>query len=462
MKKEINVLDTSVLIQDPTSLFEFGDSLVVIPDINIAELNELKDDMNRLRGLTAQQVLKYLDEITAEHAEMLKSDACTAKELEEGLLLGEDGRLLIQNQYELTREDYYETGNNSVLATVRYYERLYPNSTVRLVSNNVGLRVQARTIGIIAENYKNDRLVSNLDAVYKGYKKFAVDGEVIQDFYQDGIIDIESTIGLDYDTSDIYVNEFLLLNDRIFPQNTCVARVVRDRGRLWAKKLIISDELYIYGIHALDVKQLMALELLLDPKVPFVTLLGKAGTGKTLLALAVALHMTMEQSVYKRILALRTLVEVGKKSLGFLPGELDDKLKPFMAPIYDNLEFIYDKKGVEDLDIDVIVEGLKPKLQIESTGFMRGRTLPFQFILVDEAQNLTKHEVKTLITRIGEGGKIVLLGDPKQIDDPYLGSVNNGLVYATERLKHLDISGTVLLDGRSKRSELAELAAELL
>ena len=213
----------------------------------------------------------------------------------------------------------------------------------------------------------------------------------------------------------------------------------------------------VWGITARNAQQRMALELLLSDDIPLVTLTGRAGTGKTLLALAAALHKVEDERRYKKLLIARPIVPMGK-DIGYLPGEKDEKLRPWMQPIYDNLEYLFNAKKSGDLD--KILMGLG-SIQVEALTYIRGRSIPGQYIIIDEAQNLSRHEVKTIVTRVGEGSKIVLIGDPEQIDHPYLDSVSNGLTLIVEKFKSESISGHVTLE-KGERSKLAQLAAERL
>jgi PhoH-like ATPase len=463
IKKHV-IFDTSVVINDPICLFNLSsDTLGIVPATVIEELNTLKSDTDRLRGSTAQKVLHYLDELTENNPELVTT----------GMPLETGGVLLVEmnhTSFEHFKDNFSEkTEDNTIIAVAKNYLEEHKSSgsdiEVILYSNDYGMRVKARSLGINAKSYDADNLINTLDEVYKGYFETFVSPDIINQFYKNKIIDL-SELNLELDREP-YINEFIILIDEFNVKNKKVGRVKIESktGRKMLHKLFVSEDLYLYGIRALDTYQLMTLELLLDDTVPFVSIIGKAGTGKTLLALAVGLHKLKtekdENKKYAKILALRALVEVGNKKLGFLPGDLKEKLNPYMQPYFDNLEFLFHVKGNPE-KLSSILEGLEGEFVVESTGFMRGRTLPNQFIIVDEAQNLTKHEVRTLITRVGENGKLVLIGDPSQIDDPYLDSVNNGLIYATERLKEFDLTGTVLLTGKSKRSALAELASNVL
>jgi PhoH-like ATPase len=229
-----------------------------------------------------------------------------------------------------------------------------------------------------------------------------------------------------------------------------------DQSGTIIKKLVFDHD-HIWGIRPRNVQQTMAIELLLRKDIPLVTLIGKAGTGKTLLALASGLMQTEDYGDYKKLLVARPIVPVGK-DLGFLPGEKEEKLRPWMQPIYDNLEYLFNVKKPGELD--AILAGMG-SIEVEALTYIRGRSIPDQFIIIDEAQNLTKHEVKTILTRVGERSKIVLMGDPEQIDHPYLDAYNNGLTYVVEKFKNEPVSGHVKLF-KGERSGLAQLAADLL
>jgi PhoH-like ATPase len=246
----------------------------------------------------------------------------------------------------------------------------------------------------------------------------------------------------------------VILRDELGSSKSALLKVNSEAKKL--EPLYLSND-PIWGIAARNAQQRMAFELLLNDDIPLVTLSGKAGTGKTLLTLAAGLMKIEDEHKYKKLLIARPVVPMGK-DIGYLPGEKDEKLRPWMQPIYDNLEFLFDTK--KPGDIDKILAGLG-SIQVEALTYIRGRSIPGQFIIIDEAQNLSKHEVKTIVSRVGEGSKIVLLGDPEQIDHPYLDASSNGLTYVVERFKQENVSGHITLE-RGERSHLAQLAADLL
>lgn len=454
---KIYVFDTSVLIHDPMSLFHFGESKVVIPAIVLEELDRLKTDSERLRGVAAQEVLKAIDKLTAEFPDLVTS----------GIPLENGGELVVEQNHisfdKIKNVFNKDTADNRIIAVAKNYtdELAHAGGTkkVVLVSNDIGLRTKARVVGVLAEGYHSDRLVSNVNEVYSGVEEVYVDPELFSLFYKGSEIDVQRLGFVEFPI----VNTFIKMRNEFDDNQVAVGRVVRSNksGRLVVRKLLVDRSTSTYGIQPKDLNQQMLMDVLLDDSIHFISVIGKAGTGKTLLSLAAGLHQVQDTNQYKRVLAMRAMVVVGKKEIGFLPGDMEEKLMPYMLPFYDNLEVLFDARN-KDLELEDILAGMEKDFRIESTGFMRGRSLPKQFIIVDEAQNLTKHEVKTLVTRAGEGAKIILLGDPSQIDDPYLDSVNNGLVYATEKLKDSDITATITLTGRSKRSDLAELASNNL
>ena len=319
---------------------------------------------------------------------------------------------------------------------------------VILVSKDTLVRVKADAIGLEAEDFLNDRVVE-LDHIYSGFKEIFVSVDLLNQFYVKGYLALNV---LSKDT--YYPNQFLLIKDELGGSSSAVGIV--DEANRFVKKLRYDGE-HIWGIKPRNVQQMMALEILLRSDLPLVTLIGKAGTGKTLLALAAGLMQTEDQGLYKKLLVARPIVPVGK-DLGYLPGEKEEKLRPWMQPIFDNLEYLFNTKKPGELD--AILAGMS-SIEVEALTYIRGRSIPDQFIIIDEAQNLTKHEVKTILTRVGDRSKIVLMGDPEQIDHPYLDEYNNGLTYVVEKFKQEKISGHVKLV-KGERSGLAQLAANLL
>ncbi|MGV4320496.1 PhoH family protein [Bacillus mojavensis] len=440
---KIYVLDTNVLLQDPNAIFSFEENEVVIPAVVLEEVDSKKRYMDEV-GRNARHVSKLIDALR------LKG------RLHEKVRLDTGGTLRIElnhRSFHQLQEIFIEkTNDNRILAVAKNLsleeETKEDGRPVILVSKDVLVRVKADAIGLLAEDFLNDRVVDN-DEMYSGYKDLYINQQLFSSFYGKKQISVQ-----DMKQHAFYPNQFALMKDELGGSSSAVG--IADKTGTVLKRLVFDDE-HVWGIRPRNVQQTMALELLLREDIPLVTLIGKAGTGKTLLALAAGLLQTEDLGIYKKLVVARPIVPVGK-DIGYLPGEKEEKLKPWMQPIFDNLEFLFNAKKPGELE--AILAGIG-SIQVEALTYIRGRSIPDQFIIIDEAQNLTRHEVKTLLTRVGEGSKIVLMGDPEQIDHPYLDSLNNGLAYVVERFKGQPISGSVkLLKG--ERSGLAQLAADLL
>ena len=443
--KKIYVLDTNVLLQDPNAIFAFEDNEVIIPAVVLEEIDTKKRNADEL-GRNARQISRMLDGLRSEGR------------LFEGIELPGGGSLKVElnhRSFAKLQEVFADvTNDNRILAVALNYhlEEKGADSPrpVILVSKDVLVRIKADVLGITAQDYLSDRIVSVADDIYSGHMTIRVHPSVIDEFYTYRFLGVQS-LNLGY---PLHPHEFIILRDEMGTSKSALLKVNADGKKL--EPLYLSND-PIWGIAARNAQQRMALELLLNDDIPLVTLTGKAGTGKTLLTLAAGLMKVEDERKYKKLLIARPVVPMGK-DIGYLPGEKEEKLRPWMQPIYDNLEFLFDTK--KPGDIDKILHGLG-SIQVEALTYIRGRSIPGQFIIIDEAQNLSKHEVKTIVSRVGEGSKIVLLGDPEQIDHPYLDASSNGLTYVVERFKEQNISGHIMLE-RGERSHLAQLAADLL
>lgn len=443
MKKKY-VLDTNVLLQDPNALFSFQDNEVVIPAVVLEEIDSKKRNADEL-GRNARQVSRLLDSLRAQG------------NLSDGVQLESGGSIKVElnhKSFTKVQEAFAEiTNDNRILAVALNYhieeqETDNPRPVV-IVSKDTLVRIKADVLGLDAQDYLTDRIVSQTD-MYNGCLTLLVHPSVIDEFYSYRFLNV-SSLKLNY---TLHPHEFVILKDELGTSKSALLKVNAEGKKL--EPLFISND-PIWGIAPRNVQQRMALELLLSDDIPLVTLTGKAGTGKTLLTLAAGLMKIEDEHKYKKLLIARPVVPMGK-DIGYLPGEKDEKLRPWMQPIYDNLEYLFDTK--KSGDIERILAGLG-SIQVEALTYIRGRSIPGQFIIIDEAQNLSKHEVKTIVSRVGEGSKIVLLGDPEQIDHPYLDASSNGLTYVVEKFKQESVSGHITLE-RGERSHLAQLAADLL
>ncbi|MGL4520940.1 MAG: PhoH family protein [Bacilli bacterium] len=441
--EKIYVLDTNVLLQDPYSIFSFQDNEVVVPAVVLEEIDSKKRNMDEI-GRNARTVSKLIEKFR----ELGK--------LHEQIPLENGGSFRIElnhKSFEEIQELFVEKSNdNRILAVAKNLhdeeKEKEEGRQVILVSKDVLVRVKADVLGIAAQDFLSDRVVE-VDHIYNGFQELFVEKEIVERFYETGTVYL---FELQRPAMNPY--EYVIMRDALQPSSSAIG-VVDETGQK-IKKLIFRDD-HVWGIKPRNVQQLMALDALMRDDVPLVTMIGKAGTGKTLLALASALLQTEDLRKYKKLLVARPVVPLGK-DIGYLPGEKDEKLRPWMQPIYDNLEYLFNTKKPGELD--AILAGMG-SIEVEALTYIRGRSIPEQFIIIDEAQNLTKHEVKTILTRVGEKSKIVLMGDPEQIDHPYLDEYNNGLTYVVEKMKETKIAAHVRLI-KGERSKLAQISADLL
>ncbi|WP_096199208.1 PhoH family protein [Bacillus sp. FJAT-45350] len=442
--RKIYVLDTNVLLQDPLSMYSFEDNEVVLPAVVLEEVDSKKRYMDEI-GRNARQFSKMMDSLRGKG------------KLHEGVEIEETGGTvrveLNHRSFEKMKKSFADmTNDNRIIAVALNLmleeQEKHNGKEVILVSKDALVRVKADALGITAEDFLSDRVIE-FDHVYPGYVEIYVDTDVLNRFYASNEIAISELT-----KHPFYPHQFIIMKDALGSSSSAVGKVEPDGKKI---KPFIMEQDQVWGIKSRNVQQKMAFELLLREDIQLVTLIGKAGTGKTLLSLAAGLLQTEDIGSYKKLLVARPVVPMGK-DIGFLPGEKEEKLRPWMQPIYDNLEFLFNTKRPGE--IDQILAGIG-SIQVEALTYIRGRSIPDQFIIIDEAQNLTKHEIKTILTRVGEGSKIVLMGDPAQIDHPYLDEYNNGLTYVVEKFKDETISGHVKLE-KGERSGLAQLAADLL
>ncbi len=431
------VLDTNVLLYDPNALFVFNEHDIIIPMTVIEEIDRFKKDLNET-GRNARTVSRYLDALRERGS------------LREGVRLDSGGILRIDyatHGPELPITWGPETNDNRILRSVLRL-REAGRGGIKFITRDTNMRLKCDALGVSAEDYHNARI--QIDEQYTGMVEHAVPAELIDALHGDGVVSLEDL------RVEAYPNALLLLTALGQPNKSAMARLDVRRGE--ARKLGRHRE-GVWGILARNKEQLFALELLLDDDIALVTLNGVAGTGKTLLAIASGLRKVADDATYRKLLVSRPIFPLGR-DIGFLPGDVEQKLNPWMKPIFDNLELLLSSRGdgKEPQHQYLIDQGI---IEVEPLTYIRGRSIPGQFLVVDEAQNLTPHEIKTVLTRAGEGTKVVLTGDPGQIDNPYVDALSNGLTYTIERFKESHVAGHVTLR-KGERSPLAELAARLL
>lgn len=473
------VLDTNVLMHDPDSLFVFEEHEVVIPLTVIEELdrNKRADGEN---GRNAREAIRHLDRLRQMGRltdGVAWAGACDISQVRSPRFSSMTGTGRVRVDAELHERPAMFSGDapdNRIIAVA--YDLQKRGVNVVFVSKDLNARIKADSLGLRTEDFENQKV--DADRLYTGHMTLDVPGDVIDQLYRDRMLPLEALedqlrVVNEMGNSSlrtVYANQFIQLRDTDDEGHTGLARRLADTEHLIP---VTGPRKPIFGILARNVQQTMALDLLMDDEIRMVTLLGSAGTGKTLVAVAAGMAKVFTEERFDKLLVARPIMPMGR-DIGYLPGSKDEKLSPWMQPIFDNLSYLLSTRGAtigthghgqhaeshstEQRIQRLIADG---KLVMEPLTYIRGRSIPHQFMVVDEAQNLTPHEIKTIISRIGEGTKIVLTGDIDQIDNPYLDSASNGLSYAIEKMKGMRIVGHVSL-AKSERSELASLAATLL
>jgi PhoH-like ATPase len=435
------ILDTNVLLHDPNSILSFQENHVLIPIEVIEEIDRFKRESTEL-GQNARAVSRMLDAYRA------------GGRLSEGVSLPNGGRLRIifnQTKTKLRNGQHAIAGNNNVdsriVALALSVQRSMPKIPTILVTKDINLRIKADTLGLSTEDYENDRI--NIADLYTGVFELAVSAEKIASFRTNGELELNG--GRAY-----FPNEYCTLTEVGNPKRTALTKVDPT-----GKKLIPIFDVRegVWGIKPRNREQHFAFDALLDDRVKLVTLMGKAGTGKTLIAMAAGLKRTVVDREFRRVVVARPTVSMGRE-IGFLPGSLEEKLAPWMQPIHDALEMLGDlNMGHEHRrSNDLMRSG---SIVVEALSYIRGRSIASQYMVIDEAQNLTPLEVKTIVTRVGHGTKIVFTGDPYQIDNPYVDSSSNGFNYVVSRFREQPLAAHIELQ-KGERSDLAELAANIL
>ncbi|MFV0366754.1 MAG: PhoH family protein [Mangrovibacterium sp.] len=436
---KIFVLDTNVILHDHNCIYQFQDNDIIIPITVLEELDKFKKG-NELINYQAREFTRMLDKLA--DGDLFGAGVCLGEGMGKlSVSVGKPFSELLKNSFNDDIPDH------RILAVADYYKTEFANRTIVVVSKDVNLRMKARALGILAEDYKTDNLKDEQIFERAISEIAALPDHLIDELYMHQELDFAR---VEHDVEP-YPNAYFLLKGA---QSTVLARYLAS-----SKKLVLVHKHAAYGIKPRNAEQTFCLDALLDPEIQLVSISGKAGTGKTLLALAAALAQLNQ---YDQILLARPVVSLSNKDLGFLPGDAKDKIGPYMQPLFDNLTVIKNSFNPRSHEVRIIDDLIKEeKLVITPLAYIRGRSLSNTFFIVDEAQNLTPHEVKTIITRSGEGTKMVFTGDFDQIDTPYLDKKSNGLAYMTERMKKQELFAHVNLT-KGERSYLAELASNLL
>ena len=462
-KPKLFVLDTNVLMHDPSALFRFQEHNIYLPMTVLEELDQGKKGLSEV-ARNVRQVNRFIDDLMDDNKDI---------DIKKGLPLApinsnngnggikSSGRLFFETEAHSPRLPETLPGSkndNSILGTVLALHDEW-DCDVILVSKDINLRIKATVLGLLVEDYTNDKVLDDLDMLFTGSLELPAEfwekhSKDIHSWQRDGKSFYEITGD---DTLEWYPNQFIYLENnfdgivREKTGNTCVIEVIKN---------YMNEHNSVWGIHARNREQSFALNLLMDPEIDFVSLSGTAGTGKTLLTLAAALAQTMDEKRYSEIIMTRVTVPVGE-DIGFLPGTEEEKMSPWMGALMDNLEVLVGNDKNDSWENQATTDLVRHRIKISSMNFMRGRTFLKKFIILDEAQNLTSKQMKTLITRAGPGTKVVCLGNIGQIDTPYLTETTSGLTYIVDRFKDWEHSGHVTLK-RGERSRLADHASEIL
>jgi PhoH-like ATPase len=435
--KKTYVLDTNVFLTNASSVFEFKNNDIVVPLKVLDEIDKHKKRQDGV-GLNARKIIRILDSLRSKG------------NLHRGVRLRRGKGLLSVRGYDvkdLPQGCDLESADNEIITTAITEQKKNVKRKVIVVTRDINMRVKCDSLGILTEDYVPNRVVEDESKLYSGFVKHLVDDQLIDQFYEGEQIVLEKEDGR------FTANQFVMLVSNSNDKKTALARFINYSSPL--KKIRDYKGKGPWGLNPRNKEQMFAFDLLMDENVPILTLIGKAGCGKTLLAIAAGLEQVLEKDIYKKLVVSRPVQPLGK-DIGYLPGTMEEKMRPWLMPIQDNIDFLMNgKKNNMDMFFD---DGT---IQVEALTYIRGRSISNAFIIIDEAQNLTTHELKTIITRVGENTKIVLTGDIEQIDSVYLDATSNGLSYAVEKFKPHEIAGHVTLV-KGERSKVATLASKVL
>jgi len=440
MAKKTYVLDTNVYLTDGDSIYKFGNNDILVPFKVLEETDKHKKRQDSV-GRNARLFIRALDEIRSRGS--LKKGARIEKG--KGLIFARPHDFSV-----LPEEFDKDDADNTIISTALAEKRDKPSRKVIVITRDINMRIKCDALGLPSEDYEIEQVIRDRGSFYSGFTKHLVDDELIDQFYNGEDVFISK------EDIEVYPNQFVMLISVASDKKSALAKFIDYSTPL---EKIVNFKHGVWGVKTRNKEQSFALDLLMNPSIPVISLVGRAGSGKTLCAIAAGLEQTLEADKgnlppYKRLIVSRPIQPMGK-DLGYLPGSLEEKMEPWLAPIQDNLEFLMGDKKTLDMYVD---DGI---IEIEALTYIRGRSIANAYIIIDEAQQLTQHEIKTILTRVGENTKIVLTGDIEQIDNVYVDEFSNGLTYAVEKFKYHSVAGHVVLE-KGERSKVATLAAKIL
>jgi len=436
MAKKTFVIDTSVFLTNADSIYSFENNDIVIPLKVLEEIDNHKKRQDGV-GASARKIIRILDSLR-EKGSLIK-----------GVRLAKGkGLVMVRAMPECLSDFPIELNisipDNAIIATAWAEISKVPGRKVFVVSRDINMRVICDSLGIAAEDYLNSKVVKDTESIYSGFKEYLVDDQIIDSFYEGNNVFVNKKI-------EFYPNQYVMLVSSSNANKTALARFINFDLPL---KKIPNFKSGVWGIHPKNREQAFSLDMLMDPSISLVTLIGKAGSGKTICAIATGVEQVLEGDTYSRLIVSRPVQPLGR-DIGYLPGSMEEKMMPWLSPIQDNLKTLVNDK----VSLELYME--KGIIEIEALTYIRGRSISNAFIIIDEAQNLSIHEIKTIITRVGEGTKIVLTGDVEQIDNAYIDETSNGLVHAIEKFKDCAEASHITMR-KGERSRIATLAAEIL
>jgi len=437
MAKKTYVIDTSAYLTDSQCIYKYGNNDIVVPLKVLEEIDKHKKRQDSV-GINARGIIRTLDSLREKGN--LHRGVRLAKG--QGIVRVKSGAVdLLPSDLDRRQADHI------IISTALSLKKEEPRKKVIIVTRDINMRVICDSLNIECQDYISNQVVERAENIYSGFAECLIDDQIIDRFYEDEEIVLE-------DTGHLYPNQFIMLISNANDKKTALATFVDHDKPI---RRLVNYKNGIWKVKSRNKEQMFAMNLLMNPNIPIVSLVGRAGSGKTLCAIAAGLEQIMgnDEKTYKRLIVSRPVQPLGK-DIGFLPGTMEEKMHPWLMPVQDNLQFLM---GDDRATLELYME--KGQIEVEALTYIRGRSISNAYMIIDEAQNLTTHEIKTIITRVGEGTKIIFTGDIEQIDNVYVDETTNGLTYAIEKLKNSDLTGHITLQ-KGERSKVATLAAKML